>query len=927
MDANGWVTSETNARGFTTSYAYNAAGWMTGIDRPSPWADTTVTYENLGTVDFQSREQRGTVDTVTWYDSLLRPQLVRTGPTSGDGVTNYVKTNYDVLGRTIFTSQPSSSSNPTQGTETTYDGLGRVVQTRENFAPFVTTTTEYLMGNRMRVTDPLGHQTTTTQSGYGSFSDGQTTLVQQPEGVMTALSYDIFGNILSATQSGTANDVFKTSTQQWSYDDRLRVCRHAVPETGSTLFQYDEAYQVIAYSEGNSGSSGCASIPTDSRVLHSYDPRGRLNAITYSDATPDVSLDYDPNGNVIRNARGEVIWTYAYDSGDRLVDESLSIDDRTYGLNYQYNPIGSLIRRTLPSGRVVNYDTNGLGQVTGVESDDVDYANGINYHVNGAISGMTYGNGQVYSQTLNDRQLPTRLRTLLNGSAAMDLEYNYDPRGDVTQILDRVDPSLNRTMTYDDLGRLDTANGVWGNGAYTYDVLGNLLQKQMDIRSVEVSYDANNRAVQSTDNAGSTRQISYDSRGNVTQLGALTFVYDQANQPVSLSGESNGTYTYDGNFKRVKVQVDNQLIYNVYDASGRLIHIDNVTGGFNINVCLTTCSDIGIPESTDYLRAGPMTIARLENGQPTYLHPDLLGSPVAATDAQGDIAWQEHYTPFGEKWELAEANEDQMGFTGHIVDSATGLTYMQARYYDPVIGRFLANDPVDFLGHLERGNSAAFGMNRYAYANNNPYKYTDPDGKFCVPCAAAAVGAVLNTAVYVATTDFSEMSGGDIGLGLAKAAITGAVVGAATSVGATQIGAIGTAAGLSTGTTVGLTAIGAGAVGTAAEGVNQMISGEMNAGKMAAAGIGNAVGAVLGGGVSKPISNTISAAISTPARVGTGVPILSTRGVSFPPAGSAPGVLREAPESVTTNLSLSAGGVTGASVAHQIGEAVTESED
>jgi uncharacterized protein RhaS with RHS repeats len=54
---------------------------------------------------------------------------------------------------------------------------------------------------------------------------------------------------------------------------------------------------------------------------------------------------------------------------------------------------------------------------------------------------------------------------------------------------------------------------------------------------------------------------------------------------------------------------------------------------------------------------------------------------------------------------------------------------MQARYYDPVIGRFYSNDPVDFLGHLDRGN-ATHGFNRYTYANNNPYKYVDPDGEF-----------------------------------------------------------------------------------------------------------------------------------------------------------------------------------------------------
>ena len=53
---------------------------------------------------------------------------------------------------------------------------------------------------------------------------------------------------------------------------------------------------------------------------------------------------------------------------------------------------------------------------------------------------------------------------------------------------------------------------------------------------------------------------------------------------------------------------------------------------------------------------------------------------------------------------------------------------MQARYYDPVIGRFYSNDPVDAVSHLNNEEGIR-GFNRYSYAVNNPYKYTDPDGR------------------------------------------------------------------------------------------------------------------------------------------------------------------------------------------------------
>ena len=106
-----------------------------------------------------------------------------------------------------------------------------------------------------------------------------------------------------------------------------------------------------------------------------------------------------------------------------------------------------------------------------------------------------------------------------------------------------------------------------------------------------------------------------------------------------------------------------------------------------------------------------------------YLHADHLGSPVAATDETGAILWAEHFTPYGTNIPGPAANPDDEGFTGHIQDTDTGLTYMQARYYDPHIGRFLSNDPVGF----EEGLNPAY-FNRYWYAGGDPINAYDPNG-------------------------------------------------------------------------------------------------------------------------------------------------------------------------------------------------------
>ncbi|MCK5923707.1 MAG: hypothetical protein KAG66_22425, partial [Methylococcales bacterium] len=121
----------------------------------------------------------------------------------------------------------------------------------------------------------------------------------------------------------------------------------------------------------------------------------------------------------------------------------------------------------------------------------------------------------------------------------------------------------------------------------------------------------------------------------------------------------------------------------------------------------------------------------------TYYIPDRNGSPLAAADEAGNQLWKQRYTPYGYTDESqAPASStvlNRIGFAGHAEDKLPDLklVYMQARFYDPAIGRFLGMDPraVDPLN--------PFSFNRYAYANNNPYAYVDRNGEiaFLIPFA------------------------------------------------------------------------------------------------------------------------------------------------------------------------------------------------
>ncbi|EIL88706.1 hypothetical protein UU7_17072 [Rhodanobacter spathiphylli B39] len=110
-------------------------------------------------------------------------------------------------------------------------------------------------------------------------------------------------------------------------------------------------------------------------------------------------------------------------------------------------------------------------------------------------------------------------------------------------------------------------------------------------------------------------------------------------------------------------------------------------------------------------------------GTVTYVYTDAQGTPVMESDAQGHITKRFEYTPYGMPVTSVGAAPDGPGYTGHVNDPETGLVYMQARYYDPEVGRFLSVDPVG----PQAGN--IFNIGRFGYVSGNPIMLVDPSGR------------------------------------------------------------------------------------------------------------------------------------------------------------------------------------------------------
>lgn len=146
---------------------------------------------------------------------------------------------------------------------------------------------------------------------------------------------------------------------------------------------------------------------------------------------------------------------------------------------------------------------------------------------------------------------------------------------------------------------------------------------------------------------------------------------------------------------------------------------------------------------------GALLVAGVAHGQQdtvTYVYTDPQGTPLAEADAKGNITATFDYTPYGTTALGTPPNGP--GYTGHVNDPETDLTYMQARYYDPATGHFLSVD------HAPPKAGDLNYFNRYAYVGNNPILRTDPTGDYLCGGSSAQCQTVSS-----ALKDITRMAG------------------------------------------------------------------------------------------------------------------------------------------------------------------------
>jgi RHS repeat-associated protein len=720
----GRMVTSTDANGQVTHYGYDFLRRPTSVERPDgttisqSYSDTSFT----STVAFPIDSSGDKIQQISAVDSLGSPNL----STIEDGVGNVysaVATSNSLLGRQYQTSNPYTSGSPSNWTVSKFDALGRLMHAT---LPDSSVNSYSYSANTVTVTDPSSKKRESVVDAAGRL-----TSVYEPDSsnsltVLTSYAYTVLNGLATVTEG--------SQTRTYTYDGLGRLLTRAEPEIKNAGGQGQYQYVYNSYDLVTQRTDPRGVITT-----YGYDNLNRLHTVSYNvgstgvATTAGVTLTYgttpssNNNGRLTVMADGTGSENYSYDILGRLTQMNKVIGSQSFPINYQYNLGNELTQITYPSGRVVQQAVDPIGRLCAIAqtassctSNTNPYANTYQYNAAFQLTSFNYGNGVAASFVYSpDRLQLTSLSYVKGASTLFSLNYWYklDPtncpagttnnNGQIQCITDNVDNGRTEKYSYDNLGRLLTAQTTGSSGyaawglSMTYDRYGNRWGQAVTAgtapsSSVSVDYSSNRIT---------TTGYSYDSNGNMTNDGSNTLTYDAENRAVTTNGNS-GTYTYDGNNLRVT------------KSSGATSTVYIYSGGTDI----AEYQNGALPSAptNEYVYSGNQIVAGIQSGSTYYFHYDQL-SPRVRTTSSGSIYDQKGTYPFGETW-YATISNPEFDFTNYQRDSESGNDYAYARFYVNRLGRFSSPDLVG--GSVTDPRS----INRYSYVVNDASNSTDPTG-------------------------------------------------------------------------------------------------------------------------------------------------------------------------------------------------------
>ena len=648
-DSLGRATSEKNANGNRTTYAYTTSGDYTVTTVHAPGRGPVV-YDFIGNLLATKTDSLGNTTSYT-YDSQHNVATI-TDPRGK--TTSYT---YDSSGNLIQETAPSPL-NYTQ--KWSYDATGSVTSYTDgrgnttNYTFATSSDTGYQVGELKTIADPDGNTTTYTyyQPGSGA-KTGLAHTVQDARSKTTTYGYDSSGNETSATTplGNETTMAYDSDGRMTSRVDPRGNVSGGTPSNYTTSWTYNDANQVTSVEDAR-GNTTTYTYDAAGNLQSMRTPAG-LTSYGYDDANQLTSTE-DPRGNTedrtyepggllasVTTPQGSKT-TYGYDSAGELTsmvtprghESGATASDYTW--TYGYDANGNRTTATHPDGGTTNITYDALNRPT-EWSDALTHTVDVTYDGNGNVTRRTADLGEHWDYTYDGEN---RVLTASDPRAKTTVD-TYWPTG---QLKSKTTPAGNETTySYDDDGRLQTMVAPRGNVSggtpstytwtYGYDAAGNQTTIQDPLSNPETvkGYDADNNLTSVETPRGNTTSYTYDKMDRVATVVA----------PGTSSPTTKYTYDVDSNLKTVTLPKGGKTTWT-YDADGNPLTKTTPVGEWQWNYFADNTTHVQTLPNTgtitnNYDRMGRTSGINYSDSTPDVSYTyDNAGRMMSMTDGQGE---------------------------------------------------------------------------------------------------------------------------------------------------------------------------------------------------------------------------------------------------------------------------------------------------
>ncbi len=739
-DGYGNITSSTDPTNRTVSSTYDATYHVFPITATNAASEnTSTTWDYLCAAPLTTTDPNGQVTTLT-YDQLCRAtgataplgafetrsylnlgnpatQKARVETPGPDGTNDWTEAYFDGWGRTYRTMKRGPSANQSIVTDVQFNARGGLdAQT----APYYATATAkityfgYDGFDRSTVTTlPDGRTRSVSYPGLsaeGLFQTAQTNELTQS----STTKFDVFGRVtkeekytalhgnLVTTRNydilGRMTSLVDPLSNPWSYtyDSLGRNLTKNDPDAGLWTYSYDDASRVVTQTDAK-GQTTTLTYDSIGRISTKANPTETVTT-TYSQARSGYFNTGRPT--TVASSLGNGTLQFDYDALGRVVKQTRTLDGTNYTVQRNYDtagylrgmqyPDGDIIGRFGSTGTNLGYDQAGrLSSIPGILTS-------VTYNAMGAPLVQTNANGTTTTKTYDANRFWLKtIGTTTPSLTLQNLSYTLNDAGMATAVTSPFGTE-GWTYAYDEMNRLISSTNTGApanNQTWTYDSLGRI---QTNSRIGNYTYGSSRPHAVTA--AGSNTYTAYDANGNLQTGGGRTLSWNADNLITQVvMGGNTTTFNYGPDGDRIK------------KTAGAVVAKYPFGDDYEINGTTVT----------KYFNAGFGVIAKKVGTTKYWLHTDRLGSINATTTSAGVQVLRRSYRSYGELLGQTGTHTEKLGYIGQRTDSETGLTYLHARYYDPMLGVFLSPDP------------AGADRNTYRYARGNPANFSDPTGLDC----------------------------------------------------------------------------------------------------------------------------------------------------------------------------------------------------